>query len=81
MIITSSLSRKKAKKISEQGEILHGLYNRNLIPKQFFKDIERAILKFIYKCKIPRKAKTIFNNKGPSLRITLLTSSITTEKL
>jgi hypothetical protein len=33
MTITSSLSRKKAKKISENGEIPHGQYNLHLIPR------------------------------------------------
>jgi hypothetical protein len=34
------------------------------ISTQFFKDMERAILKFIWKDKKLRRAKTIFNNKG-----------------
>ena len=42
-------------------------YRFNTIPikisKQFFKYIERAILKFIWKGKKPRRVKTILNNK------------------
>jgi hypothetical protein len=33
------------------------------IPEQFFKGMERAILKFIWKGKKPRIVKTIVNNK------------------
>jgi hypothetical protein len=33
------------------------------IPTQFFKDMKRAILKFMWKGKKPRIAKTMFNNK------------------
>jgi hypothetical protein len=33
------------------------------IPTQFFKDMERTILKFIWKGKKPRILKTIPNNK------------------
>jgi hypothetical protein len=33
------------------------------IPKQFFKDIEREILKYIWKGKKPRIVKSILNNK------------------
>jgi hypothetical protein len=36
------------------------------IPTQFIIDMERAILKFIWKGKKPRIAKTIFNNKRTS---------------
>jgi hypothetical protein len=33
------------------------------IPTQFFKDIERAILKFVWKGKNPRRVKTILNSR------------------
>ena len=33
------------------------------IPTQFFKDMERTILKFIWKGKKSRRAETILNNK------------------
>jgi hypothetical protein len=33
------------------------------IPTQFFKDMERAILKFAWKSKKPRLGKTILNNE------------------
>jgi hypothetical protein len=36
------------------------------IPTQFFKDMERAILKFTRKNKKPRIVKTILNNKRTS---------------
>jgi hypothetical protein len=42
------------------------------IPTQFFKDMGRAILKFIWKVKKPRIAKTIRNNKRTSGGISIL---------
>jgi hypothetical protein len=41
------------------------------IPTQFFKDMERAILKFIWKGKKPRRANTILNNKITAGGITI----------
>jgi hypothetical protein len=41
------------------------------IPTQFFKDMERAILKFIWKGKKPRIVKTILNNKRTAGEITI----------
>ena len=41
------------------------------IPAKFFKDLERTVLKFIWKSKKPRIAKTILDNKGTSGGITI----------
>jgi hypothetical protein len=41
------------------------------IPTQFFTELERAICKFIWNNKKPRIAKTIFNKKRTSCRITM----------
>jgi len=40
------------------------------IPTQFFIDIERAILNFIWKKQKPREVKTNLNNKRTSVGIT-----------
>jgi hypothetical protein len=41
------------------------------IPTQFFKDMERAILKFIWKGKNPREVRTILNNKRTDQGLTI----------
>jgi hypothetical protein len=41
------------------------------IPNQFFRELERAICKFIWNNQKPRIAKTILNNKRSSGEITL----------
>jgi hypothetical protein len=41
------------------------------IPTQFFNVLERAICKFIWNNKKPRRAKTILNNKRTSGGITM----------
>jgi hypothetical protein len=41
------------------------------IPTQFFTELERAICKFIWNNKKPRIAKSIFNDKRTSGRITM----------
>jgi hypothetical protein len=49
------------------------IYRFNPIPikTQFFKELERAICKFIWKNKKARRAKTILNNKRNSGGITM----------
>ena len=48
-------------------------YNANpiKIPTQFFTDLQRSVLNFIWKNKKSRIAKTILNNKRTSGRITI----------
>jgi hypothetical protein len=41
------------------------------IPTQFFKGMERAILKFIWRGKSPKRVKTIFNNKRTAGEMTI----------
>jgi hypothetical protein len=47
-----------------QSKIIYRLNTTPIkIPTQFFKDMERAILKFVWKSKNPTIVKTIHNNK------------------
>jgi len=46
-------------------------FNVIKIPSQFFTELKRAICKFIWNNKKPRRAKTIFNNKRTSGGITI----------
>ena len=61
------------------------IYRFNAIPikfqNQFFIDLEKAILKFIWSNKKPRVAKTILNNKWISVGINIPEQSSTIEQL
>jgi hypothetical protein len=47
------------------------MHSLSKFPTQFFTDIERTILNFIYKNKKPRMVKTILNNKRTFGEITI----------
>jgi hypothetical protein len=50
------------------------------IPTQFFKDMEKAILKYIWKVKKPRRVERVLNSKRRSGGITIPDVKLTAEQ-
>ena len=70
-------------RINKMAILLKAIYRFNTapikVPTQFFKDMGRAILKFIWKDKKPRVVKTILNDKRMAGELPSLISSFITE--